>query len=272
MMMRDEAPVLPQTLPAMVELVDAWTIVDTGSSDQGMSTAVNYLENTPGSMYSRPWRSFGENRTELLELARGSAEWLLVLDADMRPEYHPGFRDWLAGDPVPEVDCWWPRMIEAGTSWRLPLLLRGELEWRYVGRTHEYLDGAGRAAGLLDGLELVHIRPGGGVDPVERMKENVRLLSEEAAAGSARATFYLAQTLKDLRRFDEAIAFYKKRALMGGFAEEAWYASYMAARLERDSDGLIAAWKKRPWRAEPLRELVRLVEASDHKDILFVET
>jgi tetratricopeptide (TPR) repeat protein len=79
---------------------------------------------------------------------------------------------------------------------------------------------------------------------------------------NARTVFYLAQTLRDLGRGDEAIDLYRRRAAMGGWPEEAFYSLYQVGVLsdragQRDQAmiGLFEAWNNRPQRAEPLYEL-----------------
>jgi glycosyltransferase involved in cell wall biosynthesis len=60
-----------------------WTIVDTGSTDGTPYLIRESLADIPGVLYDRPWVDFGRNRSELMELARGSAQQLLLIDADM---------------------------------------------------------------------------------------------------------------------------------------------------------------------------------------------
>jgi tetratricopeptide (TPR) repeat protein len=76
--------------------------------------------------------------------------------------------------------------------------------------------------------------------------------------------FYLAQSYRDAGRTAEAAKTYAKRAEMGGWDEEAWYARLAAARCLRtlgDDGGFlreaIAAFNQRPQRAEPLYDLAR---------------
>jgi hypothetical protein len=40
------------------------------------------LKDIPGELFERPWKNFGHNRTEALELARGRADYAFVVDAD----------------------------------------------------------------------------------------------------------------------------------------------------------------------------------------------
>jgi hypothetical protein len=270
-MMRDEETFLPRALMPATELVDHWTVMDTGSVDSSMQTVRMLMQGIPGELHQFVWRSFGENYNELLARARGKSDWILLLDADMKPEIHHGLKRWLSDDPDPSVDAWMVEMVEAGTRWRLPLLLRGDQEWEMIGPTHQYLDVTDRRTRALTGLELHHLRPGGGADPAARFEENIRLLAPGVEAGDPRAVFYTAESLRFLGRKEEAVQLYKRRAEMDGFEEEAWYAAYRAAELDVDLEGLISAWRRRPWRHEPLSALARVVAGQPSEDVLFRE-
>jgi hypothetical protein len=71
--------------------------------------------------------------------------------------------------------------------------------------------------------------------------------------------FYLAQTYREMGD-PRARDLYLRRSKMGGYEEEAWYAEYRAALLAPWPDRaaeLMAAWGRRPTRAEPRYHLVR---------------
>lgn len=265
-MARDEADWLPATVLAARAIADELIVVDTGSGDATREVAVDL----GAEVYEIEWIDFGRSRTDSLRHARGRARWILELDADMTVVAHPELRAWLEPDPLPEVQAWLVSVSQNGTNWRLPRLLRGDLEWQYREPAHAYLDTAGRVTHALRGLELQPRRPGGH-DP-ERFERNLILLAPGVEAGEPRATFYSAETLRFLGRSEEAIALYRRRAEFEfGFEEERWYAAYMAARLADDVKGLIKAWEQRPWRHEPLTAAARIVGRDPRNDLLFLE-
>lgn len=273
---RDEQAILESTLENVRELVDTWVAVDTGSTDDSAALALRMLHVLPGELFRRPWQGYGPSKTDALALARGRARWLLHLDADMTVWANDDFREWLAGDPDPELDAWQVLVHELGVEWRLPLLVRGDREFRYVGAWHEYLDlpaDAGRplVSRPLDGLAVEH--HGEGRSSPEKLQASLALLADELAAGDPRATFYSAEALRFLGREREAIVLYERRARMGGWAEEAWYAAYQAARLRESVGALLLAWQLRPWRHEPLSAAARLVDGdrAPEADVLFRE-
>lgn len=270
MLVKDEAAMLPRTLPAVIPLIDHWTIVDTGSTDGTQEMVEKLLSDIPGVLHEREWVNFGHNRSELLALAKGSADWLLTLDADMEIEFHPGLPVWLGQDLSPHTDAWWVQIKDSGDQWWLPWLVRGHLDWWYEGVSHAGLCPY-RGRRKLIGLTCHHLREGG--RGRTRFEDDLELLREGCEAGEPRAVFYTAQTLRFLGRWQEAVALYDLRASMEGtFEEEAWYAQYQAAKIRSDVDGLLEAYKRRPWRHEPLKAaaaIVRRVGVGD--DLLFIE-
>ena len=87
MIVRDEAAVIERCLRSLRPLIDAWTICDTGSHDATPEIVERVLADVPGELHRRPWQDFGHDRGELLELAADSADYLLLVDADMTLEW-----------------------------------------------------------------------------------------------------------------------------------------------------------------------------------------
>jgi glycosyltransferase involved in cell wall biosynthesis len=83
MIVKDEADVIERLLASVRGAIDSWVICDTGSTDGTQDLIRNAMKDIPGALFERPWRNFGENRSELMELAAGRADYLLLLDADM---------------------------------------------------------------------------------------------------------------------------------------------------------------------------------------------
>ena len=271
---KDEAPRLERLVESASEFVDVWTFVDTGSSDGTPELLEDLLAGVPHQVERRPWVDFATNLSEMHEIAKGSADWLLRVDADMTMEVSPSaeaMRSWLRTDPDPEIDAWMVELVSGSKVWRLPLLVRGELEWRYREPVHSWLDTNGRETRPLRGLILYPHQDNPRGQGREKYLEHVRLLAPGYDAGEPRATFYLAEALRNLGYLEDAAAVYRKRAGMGGFEEEAWFAQYRAAELAGDPEELLEAWRRRPARHEPLAAAARLVWAQGGAadDLLF---
>ena len=196
-----------------------------------------------------------------MRLSRGMADYLLLVDADMTVRVE---------GPLPELSADSYLLHHVGSlDYAVPRLVRGDLPWRFVGATHEYLaldaddDGAGEREAVLDQLLIEHHADGGSrADKFERD----RVLLEEALADDPddpRTLFYLAQTYADLGATERAIELYRRRVEVGGWAEEAFCAEQRVGELLAPTDWdaavveLLAAWQLRPERAEPLYHLAR---------------
>jgi hypothetical protein len=191
------------------------------------------------------------------------------MHSDETADVHPDMREWLDADPSPETDAFMVEIANPNLTHRLPRLLRGNQEWRYVGDAHEYLEVDPSRARPLNGLTLHHH---GSSDP-QKFVDTLERLRGGYEAREPRAVFYTAETLRDLGRIEDAIFIYRERAAMtNGWDQERWYAAYQAARLSGDVEELLFVHRQRPWRHEPLTAAGRIIAARGCDDALFVET
>lgn len=272
MIVRDEAGtmMLPACLDSVKPHIDHWTIVDTGSMDDTPKLVRKLMKGVKGKLYEREFVDFGTNRTEAMALARGKTDWLLLLDADMTIGVHSGLWEWLDPDPDPAVRAWMVPITEGQMVWYMPLLVRGNDEWEFVGAYHEYLDTSRGKCRPLLGLTVTH--HGIGRDDPAKFRRGLELLAPATVADDPRAIFYSAECHRFLGELDEAFELYLRRARMEDtFEEEGWYAQYRAALISGNLDDLIEAWKRRPHRHEPLSAAARMVGQQPHDDILFLE-
>ena len=271
MIVRDEEAVIGRALDSVLDLVGAWTVIDTGSTDNTRDIVTEKLGHLPGELLESEWRDFGSNLTELMEYSRDQAQWNLRLHADMVVDAHEGFTAFLAADEDPDTQAWQVGVEDpGGYFYRYPYLTRGGLEWWYVGATHEHLAPLGRKQRPLLGLTLHHHADG--ANRAEKFARDIELLRPAVEKGDARAVFYTAQSLEHLGRLEEAAEAYHRRDAMGGWEEEAWYSAYRVGRLTGDVDALIRAWERRPWRHEPLAAAAAIVASRGARDdLLFME-
>jgi GR25 family glycosyltransferase involved in LPS biosynthesis/glycosyltransferase involved in cell wall biosynthesis len=264
MIVRDEAHVVSETLATVTPHIDHWVVVDTGSVDDTMAVVRDHFAaaGVPGELHERPWRDFGTNRTEALELARGRAEYTWVIDAD----------DLVAGDldlSNLHADAYAMRYGSEFVFWRTQLF-RSSLPWRYEGVLHEYpvCDVPGVCIERLDGpYHLVWRTVGGRSRVADKFERDVALLAaaHEADPNDARTVFYLAQSHRDAGQSSEALQLYQRRVEMGGWEEEIYLSRLESGRaMERLGSPwpevqavYLEAWSSRPTRGEALFELAR---------------
>ena len=258
MIVRNEQEVIGRCIASARPLIDTWVICDTGSTDRTRERIREAMHGLPGELHDRPWHDFAHNRSELLELARGKADYLLLLDADQTLARH---------EPLPDLveDAYLVRHEDLGLDYAVPHLIRGSRRWWYESPAHEYLATEGRYSRATLTSLVVHHHADGGTRS-GRLAWDAEVLERELSLdpGNQRATFYLAQTYRDLGEEERALELYRRRVELGGWDQEVFYAAYQAAAIvarSRPDDALpllFDAWQLRPTRAEPLYELARL--------------
>jgi glycosyltransferase involved in cell wall biosynthesis len=297
MIVKDEAHVIARCLDSVRPLIDGWLIVDTGSSDgtQGIIRAA--MHDLPGELVERPWRDFGHNRSEALQLARGRADYLFFIDADDVLEFAPGF-----ARPALTADAYDVEILYGELIYRRVAMVSTALPWRWEGVLHEYLEaGSPFSRAPLPGVTM-RIVGGGGRSQVEehqKFERDARVLEAALARdpSNARYAFYLAQSWRDAGQAERALAAYERRAAMGGFEEEVFHSLLQAARLARRLqhapaeviERYLRAHDARPRRSEALGDLAmylreqggrwataylvakRALEIPQPDDVLFVE-
>jgi tetratricopeptide (TPR) repeat protein len=255
MITRNEAATLPALAKAVDGLIDSWIIVDNGPSTDGTPrVARDVFGHLPGTVHQSalPQFDFAAARNELLDLASEPGVYLMLLDPDSPPvgRFNPSELT----EPVytcvvrDRYDC----------EWHMPFLVNSDLGARYVGRAHEYLDTGETPLTLLPGI---HIHRKGAGATRARHEWYLEVLADDP---TPRAAFYIANTLRDLGRTQEAVEAYVRRAGMTGNAQETFWSIYQVGCLLEPTDPATArrvyldAFGYRPSRAEPLHHLARL--------------
>jgi hypothetical protein len=259
MIVRDEVASIERCLASCRDLIDHWVICDTGSVDGTPALVETALDGVPGELHHHEWRDFAHNRTLAVELARGKADYLLLLDADWTVEVQPGTLEDLTADAY--------MVRHAGTSeFHNKRLVSGALDWRYVGVTHEYITSPSeRTCERLDGM-TIHVHDIGGAR-TGRWERDIALLETQA---DPRSVYYLAQSLRDLGRHrsdDELLrrareTYLRRAGMEDGWAEEVYSAFHEAGALANAlgdwpaaADNFLAAWESRPQRLEAVYDL-----------------
>ena len=265
MIVKNESAVIERCLASLRNHIDAWVIVDTGSSDNTKEKIRKALHGIPGALHEREWHNFGHNRSEAVALAYESGcDYFLFIDAD----------DMLLVPP----DFQWPKLTHhayelwlnyGAYRYTRQMLVSAKLSWRWVGVLHEYPEATPGATtvGQLAHPQIRASTEGARSSDPHKYERDAALLRQGLAAepDNTRYLFYLAQSYRDAGKLDDALAAYEQRVAVGGWEEEVWRSRLeivrLKERLERaDADvnqGYIDVFERRPKRAEPLVDLAR---------------
>ena len=263
MIVRNEAHIIHELIASVAAHIDSWVIVDTGSTDgtQDLIRRLMAERGIPGELFERPWRNFGSNRTEALELAQGRGDYTWVMDAD----------DVVAGTidfSGLTADGYSVRIRDGAVYWRVQLFRDG-VPWRYTGVLHEVaVCDVPHTQKRLEGDYRIESRRLGArnQDPQKYVRDAAILQAEvDRNPNDTRSVFYLAQSYFDAGDFANARRWYARRAEMGGWDEEIYYSLYrVALAMDRGGeswpavqDAFLRAWSFRPIRAEPLYMIAR---------------
>lgn len=264
MIVKNEGPVIARCLDSVKDLIDYWVIVDTGSTDDTKQKIKDILREIPGELYDRPWKNFGESRSEAFDLARHKGDYILFMDADDILEIKDPnvFHDLTHG----LYHMW--RGIE-GFSYLKPQLVSAELPWKWVGVTHEYLTAdAPYTVATLEGVSYVSCEGGHRSKTAEKFWENVRLLEDglKKEPENERYAFYLAESYRDAGEKAKALQWFQNRISRGGWDEEVFWSYFQVAQMLRElklpfnlvKDAYLNAHAFRPHRPEPIYYLMEI--------------
>jgi GR25 family glycosyltransferase involved in LPS biosynthesis len=255
MIVRNEAGVIERLAESVKQVIDTWVICDTGSIDGTPDQVRNAFEGIPGELYFDEWQDFGTNRTLMIERARNRADYLLLLDAD--ETLH------VQGDlPFLNADAY-SLLVDEPTHKSTPRLVKGSRPWRFVGATHEYLTCEKKITERVCPMLVLETHPDNSEGSSQLLRD--RELLEKAYARDStdpHTVQYLAQVYRDLGEDQLAIEFYTRLRMLGGSAEETFYAMHARAELVSKTDWdlgtllFLKAWEYRPSRVEPLYALL----------------
>jgi len=272
MIVRDEAPVIEETLRNVVEHFApvSWVIHDTGSTDDtpGLIEAFFASRGIPGKLIRTEWIDFAENRNRALADARGHGDYVLFFDADDLVE---GSFD-LPGD---SCDSYSVPMKRGDTSYCRKLIVRNDGSFRWRGVIHEVICHLGESEheGALRGCRVLSRSIGArSHNPSTYYLDAIKLAQAYHTADPAdtdllpRYAFYCANSWRDAGCPREAAHWYRERIALGGWVDEV-FLSYLGLALALEEEGntvqareaLLHGHELCPERAECLYHLCRIL-------------
>lgn len=267
MIVKDEAHVILRCLASVKPWIDSWCIVDTGSTDGTQTLIQDYLKDLPGRLYERPWKNFGFNRTEALQLAISSdlpvTDYLLFIDADEQLQVTLE-----TGLPELTADAYFFNVVYGNLRYRRNAMVSTHLDWVWEGVLHEYLhSNQPHCWQTLEEFYIYVQHDGARAKDASTYLKDIELLEQglKEQPHNLRYLFYLAQSYRDAGLLDKSRELYLKRAAAGGWEEERWVAQFRAAQLAEHLQldetiifkAYLKSWISNQKRAEPLYELAR---------------
>jgi glycosyltransferase involved in cell wall biosynthesis len=259
MIVKDESHIIEEALSYTLPLIDTYCIVDTGSTDNTIEVIQKFYEKRgiQGEVHQRPWKNFGHNRSEALQLCDGKMDYILVIDADDIMKFPENAKDIIHGllkKEKPNVATILFKQEEC--DYRRGQLFKANDGWRYVGVLHEYPshDGLRKEIHLPDTIYMSCRHIGArNKDPNKGERDiNTLLKGVEDEPNNERYIFYLAQTYRDYGYKEDAVKWYKKRFEMGGWREEQFVTGLWLTRLLNSKEWAWKAHECNPKRIESL--------------------
>lgn len=193
--LKNEADIVCRMFQSMIPWVQACIILDTGSSDKTVDEIKRFMEchDWSGKIYSCPMNQhtfeFDTARNMLLGLARCYGKWLLLTDADYVWDYQGRFYS-----DLDEVDAWLIGTNE-NEHYR-PHLVRSSIQFKYVRKTHEYIDWHQARVRTRDTQQLILNDIGDGGCKIDKYWRDILLLKKDPE--DARFWFYYGTTLQSI--------------------------------------------------------------------------
>jgi len=270
MIVKNEAKIIKRCLDSVWGMVHEIVIVDTGSTDGTPEVIAEWgkeNEYYPHIRYCK-FENFSQARNEALKRVKELCDpddYILFLDAGMvlEKKYYVSF------DLVEDHYTFEHKFPNSDTTWRNTRLVKAKHALKWVGACHEYLETSASPV-FSDQLMITCNQDGG--NQTGQASRYLRMLLEDfpklKGYEKVRTQFYIAQTYFDLEDYGEAINWYIFSNSAPISDEERFYAKYRYAfclwvlgePIELIEENFLFAWQRRPWRIEPIYELVRMLK------------
>ena len=221
-----------------INLIDRWTILDTGSTDGTLDIIKKVLiGKKKGNLYQEPFINFRDSRNRLLELAGQDCKFTLMLDdtytisGDLR-----GFLEDVRGDQLADSFSLYIKSDDVEYASNRVLKTYRQLKYKY--KIHEVVQDENNMNVIIP-IERTRIEDGR-FDYMEertmgRKELDLKLLFEELEddPNNSRTHYYLGQTYNLLQEHDKAFNYFMQRAdhPNPGFLQEKIDAIFECARL-----------------------------------------
>ena len=270
---------IERCLESVKEIVDCVVVCDAGSTDKTIDIIEAFLQKSyiPGKIIQN---SSGSHRTTAMTAAQEmlhehqfslSSTYLLVLDGNKIVHPTESFKK-----ESLQKDAY--LLLEKSSCYSYQLnLLKASIPWKSTGIGNEYWSLG--TSYQCEKLRTLTIEDQG--DNQERVAQDIQQIKEvlHKDPKDERNMFYLAQSLKSLQQWEEAIFWYKKRIEFKGDKEEIWFSKYMIGECYKELNNwesalfwLLEAYQYNPDRTEPLLTITTYYRMRGQNDLAYIFT
>ena len=227
-----------EMLTKNLHVIDRWTILDTGSTDETIDIINRVLVGKKqGNLYQEPFINFKDSRNRLLDLAGTSCKYTLMIDDTYVIEGNlREFLNTVRGDQFSDSFSLFIKSDD--TEYGSNRLLKSDRNLRYLFKIHEVIDPKNNnnviipitRAYIFDGrFDYMEKRT------MERKALDLKLLYDELQEdpSNSRTHYYLAQTYNLLEDYENTFKWFNLRVEHPneGFIQEKVDAAFEAARV-----------------------------------------
>jgi len=237
-MVKNAGPQFEEMLTANLSIIDRWTILDTGSTDNTIDIINKVLVGKKrGELFQEPFINFKDSRNRCWDLAGTSCKFILMLDDTYVIEgKFMDFLNTVRGDQLSDSFSLIIKSddVEYGSN----RLIKSYTGLRYKYKIHEIIDDKNNINIIIPKeISFINDRRFDYMEErtMNRKEDDLKLLYEEMEENPTdpRSYYYLAQTYNLMEKYDLAYQFFLKRASFtdSGFIQERIDASFEAARI-----------------------------------------
>ena len=213
-MCKNEEHVIGQVLEAVAPYIDYLLVADNGSTDRTLEIVQEFMDRTgiSGEIVRDEWKSFGENKTMMMEYVYGKTDYVIHLDADDILDGDFSFTNEDIG-----YDNYYMTMTRGGSTYLATVIYNNRLRWKFCGVAHtiiKCLDKETISTGNLSDRGCVRCEDIGSrtFDPKKYLYDAEKLqkqfwdtLINDPDGLNHRSVFYTAQSYMDYGMYDEAL-------------------------------------------------------------------
>jgi glycosyltransferase involved in cell wall biosynthesis len=259
---KDEEHVIERMLETIYPILDFYTVVDTGSTDNTKKVIKDFFDKKgiKGQILDRPFDNFENSRNYAMSEAKPHTDYCIWIDADEELIIDKTFNK----DKL-NKDLYMVNTRIGSMKYTRNEIWSNKKDFKWYGPVHEYIIPSNNqeiTSDVAEGL-LVNVHMDGASwqkDTSQKYKKHANLLEDYLITDrNPRWVFYTGQSWHDSastkskvendERLRRSLNYFKERVTMNdGYPEERFYAQYRV--------GVICKMLERPW-SETKRELLK---------------